>query len=103
MSESAKMRLVDWEENPFKLKGELSMSHGRKWVTNSDRTEEIYLKPGEEVPEGWHLGRKKYPPRSEESRKRTSVALKGKTRSQEQRDRISKSLKEFFKKSREAR
>jgi hypothetical protein len=63
-------------DNPFRLKGESSMSHGRRWVVNSDKTEEIYLKAGEEIPEGWVLGRKKFKPRDEESRRKTSRALK---------------------------
>jgi hypothetical protein len=63
-------------ENPFRKKGEESMSHGRVWVTDPERTLEIYLKPGEEVPTGWVPGRKKFKPRSEESRQRTSAALR---------------------------
>ena len=63
------------EDNPFKLKGELSMSHGRVWVTNSDYSEERYLKPGEQIPEGWQRGRalkgKKRPDHSESLRGRT--------------------------------
>jgi hypothetical protein len=78
MSESHKSR----EENPFRKKGEESMSHGRKWVTTPEKDEEKYLKPGEEIPEGWILGRMKRPPRSEESRQRTSKALKGKPKSE---------------------
>lgn len=63
-------------ENPFRLKGEASMSHGRKWVSNPDKSEEVYLKVGEEIPNGWNLGRKKFNPRDEESRKKTSQSLR---------------------------
>lgn len=63
-------------DNPFRQKGEASMAHGRKWVTNPEKTDEIYLKAGEEIPEGWRLGRRRFKPRSEESRKKTSQALK---------------------------
>jgi hypothetical protein len=70
------------ESNVFRKKGEESMSYGRIWVTNEDRTDEIYLKPGEEVPEGWIKGRK-FRPRDAESRQRTSRALKGKPKSEQ--------------------
>jgi len=69
------------EENPFRKKGKDSMSHGRKWVTTPEKDQEKYLKPGEEAPEGWIPGRMKRPPRSAESRERTSQALKGKPKS----------------------
>ncbi len=41
-----------------KVRPECASAVGRMWVTNSDKTKEIYLKPGEEVPEGWRKGRK---------------------------------------------
>lgn len=65
-----------------KVRPECATAIGRIWVTKPDRTEEIYLKPDEEIPEGWILGRMKRPPRSEESRQRTSKALKGKPKSE---------------------
>jgi hypothetical protein len=65
-----------------KVRPECATAIGRIWVTNPDRTEEIYLKPGEEIPEGWVRGRRKFAPRSDESRQRTSKALKGKPKSE---------------------
>jgi len=76
------------ETNVFRRTGEESMSHGRVWVTNPDRTEETYLKPGEEIPEGWIRGRKKFAPRTNESRQRTSQALKGKPKSEKAKESI---------------
>jgi len=64
------------ETNVFRNKGEKSMAHGRRWVVNPDKTDEIYLKSGEKIPDGWNLGRKKFKPRDEDSRKRTSNALR---------------------------
>jgi hypothetical protein len=78
--------LANPENNPFSKKGEESMSHGRKWVTNKDRSEEKYLRPGEDVPEGWSSGRKIRPPRSEESRQKTSETLKGREKSKAHRE-----------------
>jgi hypothetical protein len=83
--------------NPFAKKGEESQSHGRVWVTNSDRSEEIYLKKGEEIPNGWERGRKKRPPRSQESRNRTSLALKGKKKSEEHKRNLSIATSNFYK------
>ena len=77
--------LTNWEDNPFRKKGEESMSHGRKWVTTPEKDQEKYLKPGEETPEGWISGRMKRPPRSAESRERTRQALKGKPKSESHR------------------
>ena len=74
--------LKNWEDNPFRKKGEESMSHGRKWVTTPERDQEKYLKPDEKPPEGWISGRMKRPPRSAESRERTRQALKGKPKSE---------------------
>ena len=32
---------------------------GRVWVTNEDRSDEVYLKAGQDTPEGWKSGRKR--------------------------------------------
>jgi len=84
------------KENPFKKKGEESMSHGRKWVTTPAKTEEKYLKSGEEIPEGWILGRMKRPPRSKESRKKTSQSLKGKTKSESHKNNLRKATLKYY-------
>jgi hypothetical protein len=76
------------ETNVFRRRGEESMSHGRVWVTSPDRTEETYLKPGEEIPDGWIRGRKKFAPRTDESRQKTSQALKGKPKSEKAKENI---------------
>jgi predicted GIY-YIG superfamily endonuclease len=81
-------RLLERANNPFKKKGEESMAHGRVWVTNADKTEEKYLKKGEEAPEGWQPGRKTRPPRSAESRAKTAAALKGREKTQEHKDKL---------------
>lgn len=73
-----------------KVRPECATAVGRVWVTTPDRTEEIYLKPGEEVPEGWVLGRKKFPPRTKESREKTRQALKGKPKSEKAKENIRK-------------
>lgn len=73
-----------------KKRPECATAVGRVWVTNPDRTEEIYLKPGEDVPEGWMKGRKKFAPRNEESREKTRQALKGKPKSEEAKRNIRK-------------
>lgn len=96
MRESTLRRLEKYG-NPFAKKGKESQSHGRKWVTNSDKTEEIYLKPGEVAPEGWIPGRKRRPPRSQESRNRTSKALKGKKKSDSHRKNLSKAAINYYK------
>lgn len=88
------------ETNVFRRRGEESMAHGRVWVTTPDRTEEIYLKPGEEVPDGWVLGRKKFPPRTNESRDKTRQALKGKPKSEEHKASIKKARLDFLAKNR---
>jgi len=80
--------LLARKDNPFKLKGEQSMAHGRTWVTTPQRDQEKYLKPEEEPPVGWIPGRMKRPPRSEESRDRTRCALRGKTKSPEHRQKL---------------
>jgi hypothetical protein len=87
------------ETNVFRKKGEESMSHGRVWVTNLDKTEEIYLKPGEEIPPGWVRGRK-FRTRSEESRQRTSKALKGKPKSEKARENIRKARLAYLERKR---
>jgi hypothetical protein len=73
-----------------KVRPECASAVGRVWVTNPDRTEETYLKPGEEIPEGWIRGRKKFAPRTEESRQKTSQALKGKPKSEKAKESIRK-------------
>lgn len=94
--EATTARLRNWKDNPFRLKGELSMSHGRKWVTNQDKTEELYLKPGEDPPEGWVPGRMKRPPRTAESRMRTSKALKGKKKSEPHKQNLREATLNYF-------
>lgn len=69
-------KLIQREDNPFKRKGDESMSHGRVWITTPERDQERYLKPEEEIPQGWVRGRMKRAPRDAESRVRTSVSLK---------------------------
>lgn len=71
-----------------KVRPECASAVGRVWVTTPDRTEEIYLKPGEEAPEGWVKGRKKFAPRTEESRNRTRQALKGKAKTEQHRENL---------------
>jgi hypothetical protein len=85
--------------NPFAKKGEESLSHGRKWVTNEDKSDEKYLKKGEQPPVGWVPGRKKRPPRSQESRDRTSNALKGRKLSDEHKRSVSEGLKLYYSKT----
>lgn len=92
--------LLNREDNPFKRKGEQSMSHGRVWVTTPERDQERYLKPGEEAPEGWEPGRMKRPPRSQESRDRTRQALKGKEKSPEHRQKLRESTLAYYEKKR---
>ena len=84
-------------ENPFRKRGEESMSHGRRWVTNSSRCREKYLRPGEEIPEGWVAGRMKRPSRSDESRQKTSNALKGKGKSEEHKEKLREALSNYWK------
>jgi len=100
ISETTRNRLLDPAKNPFARKGEQSQAHGRKWYSSPDSTEEVYLKKGEESPEGWVPGRMKRPPRSEESRERTRRALRGKTKSQEHRKNLSESMKKYYDKMR---
>jgi hypothetical protein len=100
ISETTRKRLLDPAKNPFAKKGEQSQAHGRRWYSNPDSTEEVYLKKGEEPPEGWVPGRMKRTPRSEESRERTRQALKGKTKSQEHRKNLSESMKKYYDKLR---
>jgi len=69
-----------------KKRPECATAVGRVWVTNSDKSEEKYLKPGEEIPDGWVKGRKKREPRSLESRMKTSKALKGRVRTAEENE-----------------
>lgn len=97
ISEKTSRRLSSWEGNPFKKRGEESMSHGRRWVTNSSRCQEKYLRPGEEVPEGWIAGRMKRPSRSDESRQKTSNALKGKGKSEEHKEKLREALSNYWK------
>jgi hypothetical protein len=96
MGQLCSERLLTWEENPFRRKGELSMSHGRVWATNTDRTEETYLKPGEQIPEGWVAGRKKYPPRSEESRNKVRNSLKGKPKSESHKEKLRQATLNYY-------
>jgi len=97
ISETTRRRLLSSPEtNPFCQTGEKSMSFNRRWVTNIEKTEEKYLKSGEEAPEGWISGRKKRPPRSQESRQRTSRALKGKLKSEEHKRKLSDSLSKYY-------
>lgn len=98
IAQSTSKRLKGWTENPFRKKGSESMSHGRRWATNAKKTEEIYLKPGEEIPKDWLLGRKNYPPRSEESKAKVSNSLKGKSKSDSHKDNLRKAALEFYKK-----
>jgi predicted GIY-YIG superfamily endonuclease len=79
-----------------KVRPECASAVGRVWVTNPERTEEVYLKPGKEVPEGWIKGRKKFAPRSAESKHKTSNSLKGKTKSPEHRENLSKSASQWW-------
>jgi predicted GIY-YIG superfamily endonuclease len=83
-----------------KVRPECATAIGRVWVTNADRTEEIYLKPGEEIPEGWVKGRRKFAPRSEESRQKTSKSLKGKPKSDEAKKNIRKARLAFLARNR---
>jgi predicted GIY-YIG superfamily endonuclease len=83
-----------------KVRPECATAIGRVWVTNADRTEEIYLKPGEEIPEGWMGGRRKFAPRSEESRQKTSKSLKGKPKSDEAKENIRKARLAFLARNR---
>ena len=83
-----------------KVRPECATAIGRVWVTNADRTEEIYLKPGEEIPSGWVRGRRKFAPRSDESRQRTSQSLKGKPKSEEAKENIRKARLAFLARSR---
>jgi hypothetical protein len=71
-----------------KVRPECASAVGRVWVTSPDRTEETYLKPGEEIPDGWIRGRKKFAPRTDESRQKTSQALKGKPKSEKAKENI---------------
>lgn len=87
------------ETNVFRRKGEESVSHGRVWVTNADRSEEVYLKPGEKVPEGWIRGRKKFAPRTEGSKAKTSQALKGKRKTKEHREKLRQATIEWYRKN----
>jgi hypothetical protein len=84
------------KDNPFKKKGEESMSYGRRWVTTPEKDEEKYLKPGEEPPEGWVFGRMKRPSRGEESRNRTRQALKGKPKSEQHKENLKKAALDHY-------
>jgi len=66
---------------------------GYKWYNNGKDT--IYLKPSEEVPEGFYPGRLGHygHPMSEETRKKLSNKAKGHKVSRETREKISKQLK----------
>jgi len=86
------------KSNVFRLRGQESMSHGRVWVTNEERNQEIYLKPGEEVPKGWTRGRKKFAPRTEKSKAKTSQALTGKPKTNEHREKLRQAALEWYKK-----
>jgi len=83
------------EANPFCKRGVESQSNGRRWFASPDKLEEVYLKKGEDPPEQWIPGRKVRPPRSEESRERTRMALKGKTKSESHRRKLSESLRKY--------
>jgi hypothetical protein len=96
ISEKTSLRLIEWDENPFRKKGEESMSHGRKWVTTPEKDQEKYLKPGEEAPKGWISGRMKRPPRSDESRERTRQALKGKPKSESHKNNIREATLNYY-------
>lgn len=98
--EKISKRMTDSVNNPFKRKGVESMAHERQWFCNEDRSEEIYLKPGENPPEGWIRGRKKFPPRSEESRQKTSNSLKGKQKSPEHREKLRQSTLAYHQRKR---
>lgn len=93
ISETNRRRLLTPGKNPFAKKGCESQSYGRRWMTTPDRSAEVYLKQGEEPPEGWVPGRMKRPKRSLESRLRTSKALAGKKKSEEHKRLISEALK----------
>jgi hypothetical protein len=71
-----------------KVRPECASAVGRVWVTTPDRTEEIYLKPGEEAPKGWVKGRKKFAPRTSESRSKTSRSLKGRKKTNEHKENL---------------
>lgn len=96
ISETTRKRLLDPSRNPFARKGEDSQAYGRRWYCSPDSSEEIYLKKGQEPPEGWIPGRMKRPPRSEESRERTRRALKGKKKSEEHKRKLSESMKRYY-------
>lgn len=83
-----------------KVRPECASAVGKVWVTNTDKTEEIYLKPGEEIPEGWVKGRKKFAPRSEESRDRTRQALKGKTKTEQHKENLRKAVLKWYSENR---
>jgi predicted GIY-YIG superfamily endonuclease len=94
VSEEMKEKLR--QANTGKIRPECATAVGRVWVTNFEKTEEIYLKPGEEIPEGWVKGRRKFPPRSEESRQRTSNALKGKPKSDSHKQNLREATLNYY-------
>jgi DNA-binding IclR family transcriptional regulator len=83
-----------------KVRPKCATAVGRVWVTTLDRTEEIYLKPGEEAPEGWVKGRKKFAPRNEESKQKTREALTGKPKTKEHIENIRKARLDFIARTR---
>jgi hypothetical protein len=95
ISEKASERLSHWPENPFRNRGENSMSHGRRWFSSPCRTKEVYLKKGEEPPEDWSPGRKKRGARTKESRRKTSESLKNKSKSEEHKKKLKESLLKY--------
>jgi len=80
----AKMR----ESQTGKKRPECASAVGKTWVTNKTRTEELYLDPGEEIPEGWVKGRKKFPPRTQESKDKTSKTLRGRKKTKEHKEKL---------------
>jgi len=98
ITESTRERLRDRSKNPFAKRGEQSQSYGRKWFSSPDLTHEVYLKRGENPPDGWIPGRMKRPPRSEESRERTRRALKGKLKSEQHKQKLSEATKRHYEK-----
>jgi hypothetical protein len=96
ISKAVSQRLKDRSKNPFAKKGGQSQSHGRRWFCNPERTEELYLKKGEEPREGWVPGRMRRPPRTEESRQKTRESLTGKPKSDEHRKNLSEAMKKYY-------
>jgi len=94
MSEESRQKLR--ESHTGKIRPECATAVGRVWVTTPNRSDEKYLKPGEEIPEGWIAGRKKRQPRTAESRERTRRALKGKPKSEEHKQKLREATLAYY-------